>query len=58
MSAVGAGGRGVSEAVRWLDADRWARAAQCRAARFKLDLKPVQNYSNGSNEIRIPPNFG
>jgi hypothetical protein len=28
----GAGGRGVSEAVRRLDADRWARAAQCRAA--------------------------
>jgi hypothetical protein len=32
--------------------------AQCRVAWFKLALKPVQNYPNGSNEIRIPPNFG
>jgi hypothetical protein len=27
-------------------------------ARFKLGFKPIQKYSNGSNEIRIPPNFG
>jgi hypothetical protein len=27
-------------------------------ARFKLSFKPIQKYSNGSNEIRIPPNFG
>jgi hypothetical protein len=25
---------------------------------FKLGFKPIQKYSNGSNEIRIPPNFG
>jgi hypothetical protein len=27
-------------------------------AQFKLGFKPIQKYSNGSNEIRIPPNFG
>jgi hypothetical protein len=26
--------------------------------RFKLSFKLVQKYSNSSNEIRIPPNFG
>jgi hypothetical protein len=25
---------------------------------FKLGFKPIQKYSNGSNEIWIPPNFG
>jgi hypothetical protein len=27
-------------------------------ARFKHGFKVIQKYSNGSNEIRIPPNFG
>jgi hypothetical protein len=27
-------------------------------ARFKLSIKPIQKYSNSSNEIGIPPNFG
>jgi hypothetical protein len=27
-------------------------------ARFKVGFKPIQKYSNGSKEIRIPPNFG
>jgi hypothetical protein len=58
VSAAGKGGREESEAAWWRGADLWARLAQYRAVRFKLGLKPVQNYSNGSNEIRIPPNFG
>jgi hypothetical protein len=33
----GTGGRGVSEAAQWRGADRRARLAQCRAARFKMD---------------------
>jgi hypothetical protein len=27
-------------------------------ARFKLGFKPIQKYSNGSNGIQIPLNFG
>jgi hypothetical protein len=27
-------------------------------ALFKLGFKLIQKYSNGSNEIQIPPNFG
>jgi hypothetical protein len=38
-------------------ADLLARPAQCQAARFKLSLKLVQSYSNGSKGIRIPSNF-
>jgi hypothetical protein len=33
----GAGGRGVSDAARRRGADRRARPAQCRAARFEMD---------------------
>jgi hypothetical protein len=54
----GAGGRERSGAARRQGADMRAWPAQCRVAWFKLALKPVQNYPNGSNEIRIPPNFG
>jgi hypothetical protein len=54
----GAGGREKRGAARRRGADIWAWPAQCRAARLKLGLKLVQNYSNGSNEIQIPPNFG
>jgi hypothetical protein len=35
---------------RW-GTDMRAQLAQCRAARFKLGLKLVQNYSNDSNEF-------
>jgi hypothetical protein len=54
----GAGGREKRGAARRRGTDIWAWPAQCRAARLKLGLKLVQNYSNGSNEIQIPPNFG
>jgi hypothetical protein len=54
----GAGGRERSGAARRQGADMRAWPAQCQVAWFKLALKPVQNYPNGSNEIRIPPNFG
>jgi hypothetical protein len=54
----GAGGREKSNAAQRRGANMRVRPAQCRVARFKLGLKPVQNYSNGSNEIRIPLNFG
>jgi hypothetical protein len=49
--AAGLGGREKSGAAWWWGADMWAWPAQCRAARFKLGLKPVQNYSMSSNEI-------
>jgi hypothetical protein len=39
----GVGGSGVSEAARCWGVDSWARPAQCRAARFKLGFKPIQN---------------
>jgi hypothetical protein len=39
----GVGGSEVSEAARCWGVDRWARLAQCRAARFKLGFKPIQN---------------
>jgi hypothetical protein len=51
VSAVGAGGRGVSEAARQQGADKQVRPAQCRATRFKLGFKPIQKCSNGSNKI-------
>jgi hypothetical protein len=51
MSAVGCGRERVSDAAQWWAADRGARPAQCLAARFKLGFKPIQKYSNGSNEI-------
>jgi hypothetical protein len=38
----GVGGREKSGAARRRGADMQARPAQCRAARFKLGLKPVQ----------------
>jgi hypothetical protein len=40
----GAGGRGESGAVQRRGANMQARPAQCRAARFKLGLKPFQNF--------------
>jgi hypothetical protein len=39
----GVGGRGVSEAAWQRSSDRRAQPAQCRAARFKLGFKPIQN---------------
>jgi hypothetical protein len=54
----GAGGREESEAARRRGADLRARPTQCRAAWFKLGLKLVQSYSNGSIEFWIPQNFG
>jgi hypothetical protein len=44
----GAGGRWVSEAAQRRGGNR----------RFKLSFKPIQKYSNGSNEFWIPLNFG
>jgi hypothetical protein len=41
-SGASIGGPGLHSAGAWL----------------KLSFKPIQKYSNGSNEIRIPPNFG
>jgi hypothetical protein len=54
----GVGGREESEAAWRRGADLRARPAQCRAARFKLGLKSVQSYSNGSIKFWIPQNFG
>jgi hypothetical protein len=41
-----------------MGADRWAQQHSAGWLGFKLSFKPIQKYSNGSNEIQIPKNFG
>jgi hypothetical protein len=44
--------------VRRWGTDRRAWQHSAGQLSFKLGFKPIQKYSNGSNEIRIPPNLG
>jgi hypothetical protein len=46
-----------SEATQRKEGGGGPRGRKRWSTTFKLGLKPVQNYSNSSNEIRIPPNF-
>jgi hypothetical protein len=47
-----------SKAVRQRGADRRAQQHSASRLSFKPGFKPIQKYSNSSNEIQIPPNFG
>jgi hypothetical protein len=49
----GVGGRGVSEAAWWRVPDRWAPLIQCRATRFKLGFKPIQNIQTVQMKFEI-----